>query len=78
MILTTREFIALIQKTVEEVVGENAAAVIMYRAGFKAGYSFARAQSIEFNVKGGDVLRKYLEIASKRGWGGSSQYKAIT
>lgn len=69
MILTTREFIALIQKTIEEVVGENAAAVIMYRAGFKAGYSFARTQSIEFGVRGVDILRKYLETASKRGWG---------
>ncbi len=69
MILTTRNYIAFIQQSVEEVLGVNAARTVMYRAGFKSGYMFAQHQSDIFKVKGGDILKKYLHDASLRGWG---------
>ncbi|RLI13988.1 hypothetical protein DRO33_00185 [Candidatus Bathyarchaeota archaeon] len=68
MIITTREFIALVQKIAEEVLGEMGAATLMYRAGFQAARSFAEAQARIFGLRGFDILDKYLEVASVRGW----------
>ncbi len=68
MIITDREFIALIQKVAEEVLGEGGAATIMYRAGYISAYSFSEAHAKLFGISGFDILRKYLELASVRGW----------
>ena len=50
MILTTREFIALIQKCAEEILGLSGAATLMFRAGFQAAYNFAKAQAEIYNL----------------------------
>jgi len=75
MIITTRRFIGLIQKIAEEVLGESGAATIMYRAGNQGGYHFAEAQARIFNLKGFEILDKYLSIASVRGWW--SRYEVV-
>jgi len=68
MIITTREFVALVQKIAEEILGNMGAATLMYRVGFQAAYSFAEAQAKLFGLRGFEVLEKYLSIASVRGW----------
>ena len=69
MVLTTRNFIAFIQMAAEEVLGEEGARTIMYRAGFKSGYLFASHQAEVFGLKGREIMEKYLADASSRGWG---------
>ncbi len=69
MILTDRDFIARMQKTIEELTGEAGAATILYEVGFESGYHFAREQARMFGVEEGAILRTYLDIASFRGWG---------
>jgi len=75
MVLTTRFFIAQIQKTAEEITGVNGAAALMYRAGFKGGYYFAERQAKLFGLKGFEILEKFISIASVRGWW--SKYEII-
>ncbi len=67
--MTTRHFIATIQMTAEEILGVNGAKTLMYRAGFKGACLFARKQMEIFRVGPREILGKYLEIASTRGWG---------
>jgi len=68
MIITTREFVALVQKVAEEVLGAGGAATLMYRVGSQVAYDFAKAQARIFGLKGFEILEKYLEIADVRGW----------
>ncbi|RLI06758.1 hypothetical protein DRO32_05130, partial [Candidatus Bathyarchaeota archaeon] len=70
MVLTTRDFIVNLQKVAEDVLGPMGAATLLYRAGFLSGYHFAEAQARLFGLKGLDILDKYLELASLRGWWG--------
>jgi len=69
LILAPRYFIAQLQKTMEELAGERAAATMAYKAGFTSGYYFAEKQSKIFGVSGREILQTYLNIASRRGWG---------
>ncbi len=73
MIITTREFLALIQKVAEEVLGEMGAATLMFRAGSQSAYNFAEAQARLYGLKGFEILEKYLEMASVRGWWGKHE-----
>lgn len=68
MIITTREFVALVQKVAEEVLGDMGAATLMYRAGSQSAYDFAKAQARLFGLKGFEILEKYLTMAGVRGW----------
>ncbi len=69
MILTTRKFMATIQETMEEILGRRGAMALMERAAHKAAYEFALSQAKSFGLRGEKILRKYLSIASRRGWG---------
>ena len=69
MILTPRFLFKYIQETLEELGGEGMVSTVMYRAGFKAGYEFAKEQAEMFELRGPEIFEKYLRIASTRGWG---------
>ena len=69
MILTPRFLFKHIQETLEELGGEGMTSAVMTRAGFKAGYGFAEAQAKLFGLRGAPVFKKYVRIASFRGWG---------
>jgi len=68
MILTTRELFRVLQEVAEDILGEMGAATLFYRVFFNAAYHFAGAQAKLFGLKGFEVLKKYLEIGSVRGW----------
>jgi len=73
MILTTREFVVSLQKVAEDVLGTMGAATLLYRVGFLSAYHFAEAQARLFGVRGLDILDRYLELASMRGWWGKHE-----
>ena len=59
MVFTTRAFIVSIQKILEEVGGLGSTATIMYRAGFKSGYQFAKEQRTQFNLSWEELFKRY-------------------
>lgn len=69
MILTTRDHIAQIQKTCEEVLGKEKMIEVMYQSGFDSGYDFSIALASMSELSGVQILEEYLRIASVRGWG---------
>lgn len=69
MILTTRDFIVNLQKTIEEIIGVDATRVLLYRVGARSAKFFAQKQAELFNLKGTEIMDKYFELVSVRGWG---------
>ncbi|RLI31608.1 hypothetical protein DRO48_00250 [Candidatus Bathyarchaeota archaeon] len=67
-LILTRSFLALIQQTMEELIGERGAALIFYRAGFRGGYNLAKSLKA-YGLKPPAILQACLHTASLRGWG---------
>ncbi len=73
VVIIPREDLAEIQKAAEEILGENGAAVIMYRAGFKHGYRHAGIYKNNFGLEQFDILDKHLSVTAATGWWGKHE-----
>lgn len=66
IIILPRYIISKIQREVENIVGDIACSLIMYKVGFDIGYNVA--SRIKGNNKG-IILRKFINTLASRGWG---------
>lgn len=69
MIYTPRAFFVNIQKQVEEAIGVEAYAKLLYRAAYDATYPWCGVQAKLHGLSGMEVFHHYLKRLSQRGWG---------
>ena len=76
MIYTPRAFFVNIQKGIEQAVGIEAYAKLLYRAAYDATYPWCGVQAELHGLAGMDVFHHYLGRLSRRGWGKFSLIEA--
>ncbi len=69
MIYTPRAFFVNIQKAVEQAIGIEEYARLLYRAAYDATYPWCGVQADLHGLAGMDLFQHYLIRLSQRGWG---------
>ena len=69
MILTPRYFIVNLQKEIENAIGIERAADVMYKAAFESAYRYCEESANNLESGGIEIIGKYPESLSMRGWG---------
>ena len=69
MLLMPRDSFTNIIKSSMETVGIERTGTILYNAGFRVGYQYAKFLCEYLKIKGEGVLGLFLKGASARGWG---------
>jgi len=74
MIYVPRHFFTNNHVAVEQALGREAYAEILYPAGYKSAYFWCEKESKQHNINGMAVFEHYLSRLSVRGWG---QFKIV-
>src|SRR3954462_15073022 len=69
MIYVPRHFFVNNHTAVEEALGRDAYAGILYEAGYKSAWQWCEKEAATHGIKGLDVFRHYMQRLSQRGWG---------
>lgn len=69
MLYVPRHFFTNNHTAVEEALGRDAYADILYRAGYKSAYHWCDKEAKQHGIAGMAVFEHYLKRLSQRGWG---------
>ena len=71
MLYVPRHFLVNNHEAVEQALGREAYAAILYAAGHKSAYYWCDREARQHGIRGVDVFAHYLTRISQRGWGSS-------
>jgi predicted hydrocarbon binding protein len=69
MLYVPRHFFTNNHVAVEEALGRDAYAELLYRAGYKSAYHWCDKEAKQHGIAGMAVFEHYLKRLSQRGWG---------
>jgi hypothetical protein len=69
MLYVPRHFFVNNHVAVEEALGAEAYAEILYKAGYKSAWHWCEKEAAEHGLSGAAVFEHYLKRLSQRGWG---------
>jgi predicted hydrocarbon binding protein len=69
MIYIPRHFHVNHHGAIEQALGRERYAEILYRAGYKSTWEWCAKESVTHGLRGLDVVRHYITRISQRGWG---------
>ena len=69
MLYVPRHFLVNNHEAVEQALGREAYAAILYAAGHKSAYYWCDREARQHGIRGVDVFAHYLTRISQRGWG---------
>ncbi|NIE62868.1 DUF5943 domain-containing protein [Burkholderia sp. Ax-1719] len=69
MLYVPRHFFTNNHTAVEEALGRDAYAEILYKAGYKSAYHWCAKEAEKHGIEGMAVFEHYLKRLSQRGWG---------
>lgn len=69
MIYVPRHFFVNNHMAVEQALGAEAYATILYTAGYKSAWYWCEKEAATHSINGLDVFRHYMKRISQRGWG---------
>ncbi|WP_417224138.1 DUF5943 domain-containing protein [Amphritea sp.] len=69
MLYVPRHFFVNNHMGIEEEIGAERYADILYKAGYKSAYYWCEKEAEEHGLEGADIWHHYLKRLSQRGWG---------
>ena len=69
MLYVPRHFFVNNHRAIEDEIGPERYAEILYQAGYKSAYYWCEKEAALHGISGADVFEHYMKRLSQRGWG---------